>query len=119
MRLALDQSTVSKWLRKLREAKMEERRRRVLELYLQGCTQQEIADKVGLAQSTVSEIIGNMKIHIMKSPPQPSDLWLFTYRLMPSMDPSRLRYPGNLPRRSWRTCTVWLGPTPHAPSTSR
>jgi DNA-directed RNA polymerase specialized sigma24 family protein len=91
--LAVDQSTVSKWLQKIREAKEEGQKRLIMEYYLQCYTHQEIADKIGLARSRVTEIVGNMKFHIEANPPVPSDLWLFTYRLMPKLDTSRLTYP--------------------------
>jgi hypothetical protein len=94
--LAIDQSTVSKWFSRLEEARREEQRKRVLDLYLRGCTQQEIADKIGRKQGTIAEIIGNMKFHIESEPPVPGNLWLYTYRMIPSLGNS-LGYAGNLP----------------------
>jgi len=42
-----------------------------MELYLQCCTQQEIANKIGLTQGRVAQIIKNMQLHIVENPPKP------------------------------------------------
>jgi FixJ family two-component response regulator len=95
--LAVDRTTITKWLQKLREAKREEQERQVMELYLQGYTQRQIAEQVRVSLGKVNQIVHNVKIHILESPPKPSELWLYTYRLMPKMDNSTLTYLGNLP----------------------
>jgi len=44
-----------------------------MEYYLQCCTQKEIANKIGLTQGRVAQIIKNIKFDIVENPPQPSD----------------------------------------------
>jgi predicted transcriptional regulator len=63
--LAVDRTTVSKWLKEKEEIKRKEQERQIMELFLQCYTQDEIADKIGLSQSRISEIIGNVLCEII------------------------------------------------------
>ena len=95
--MAVARTTITEWLKKLREAKEEEQKRLIVEYYLQCYTHKEIANKIGLTRARVTQIVKNVKSDIESNPSVPSELWLYTYKLMPKMDMSTLTYPGNLP----------------------
>ena len=60
-RVGVSASSVYSWTKELREQERQERDAEIARLRDEGMTQQEIADEVGVRQSTVAEIIGNSK----------------------------------------------------------
>jgi predicted HTH domain antitoxin len=95
--LAVARTTITEWLKKIREAKEEELKRLVVEYYLQCYTHGQIANLLGLTRSRITQIVKNVKSDIEANPPFPSDLWLYTYKLMPKLESSTMNFPGNLP----------------------
>jgi DNA modification methylase len=96
--LAVDQSTVSKWLKKPEQAKREAQKTQIMELYLKCHTQREIAEQVGLSLGKVNKIVQNMKSHILQNPQAPVPLPLYTHWLFAKRNPKYgLEYPGATP----------------------
>lgn len=56
-KLGADERTVREWVRTQREEEKTERQRKALDLYLQCFTQQEIAERLGWSQDTISKDI--------------------------------------------------------------
>ncbi|RLI00108.1 hypothetical protein DRO19_00370 [Candidatus Bathyarchaeota archaeon] len=78
---------VSGWLRHVRKELKEELRRKIIDLYLQCYTHEEIAEQVGLERSTITKIVKNFKSEIIHNPPVPESLqfynvWNFQARVM-------------------------------------
>ena len=63
-------STVYRWTRELREQDRQERDVEIQRLREDGLTQQEIADALEIAQSTVAEIIGDSHLRISDKGPE-------------------------------------------------
>ena len=63
-------STVYRWTRELRDDEKQERDSEIQRLRDDGLTQQEIADELGIAQSTVAEIIGDSQMRISDNEPE-------------------------------------------------
>jgi transposase len=55
----------------------EEQKRRIIDLYLQCYTQEEIANKIGESQPTVSRVIQKFKTELLNNPPVPESLQLY------------------------------------------
>jgi len=86
--LAVSTGTLSGWLRDVIQQTREEQKQKIIELYLDARNrQQEIADKVGLSQSRISEIIGKFKIEKTEHPPVPESLQLYNVWCFPRRDP--------------------------------
>lgn len=63
--LSISVRTLRGYLEDIKEKEEEERNQRILDMYLASCTQQEIADDVGLERSTITKeitkLIDNVK----------------------------------------------------------
>jgi len=84
--LAINQGTVSKWLTSEMDEMVKARNERIFDLWLACHTQKNIADKIGLSQPQIAEIIGNMKEHILESPPIPKKIQIYNVWNIPSRD---------------------------------
>ena len=81
--LGVSRQFINKWTDKLREEEDLTRNQQVLDLYLQGLTQEEIAEKLVLTQQGVSQVLINTKKATegkicIPDPPQIGDVWTFT-----------------------------------------
>jgi len=79
--LGVSQQSISNWVGDIKQTKDEERDERIIQLYLVGKTEQEIADEFKLTQPRVQQIINNTinsKIYIPDSL-QFYDVWSFSY----------------------------------------
>jgi hypothetical protein len=84
--LAVSQGTLSNWLKDLINQEKEELKKQIIDLYLQCYTQEEIANKVGISQGRVAQIISKFKTEKINSPPIPESLQLFNIWYFPSRD---------------------------------
>lgn len=96
--LAVHPNTLAIWLQDLKQQERMERDNRILELYLQCKTQEEIGELLNLSQSQVSRAIYafSQNCENAYNPPdlpQIYNLWTF-----PSLSEDQLKYPGQLPK---------------------
>jgi transposase len=55
----------------------EEQKRQIIDLYLQCYRQEEIVNKIGESQPTVSRVIQKFKTELLNNPPVPESLQLY------------------------------------------
>lgn len=85
--LAVGESTISIWLKDLRQKVAQEQKKQIIDLYLQCLTQEEIANKIGLTQGRIAQIIRNFKTEeINKINLIPESLQLFNCWYFPKRD---------------------------------
>lgn len=81
--LAVEESTLSNWLRDLVKEAKEEQKQQITQLYLQCLTHQEISDKIGLSRSRITEIVDKFKTEFSDIVPESLQLfnvWNFSNR---------------------------------------
>jgi len=67
--LAVSITSVSNWVKNVKDKIEEAQKQKIVELYLQCLTQQEIANKIGLTQGRIAQIINNFKDEKINNPP--------------------------------------------------
>ncbi|MCD6240015.1 hypothetical protein J7K27_00635 [Candidatus Bathyarchaeota archaeon] len=88
----------SNWLRHVRKELKEELRRKIIDLYLQCYTHEEIANQLGLSRGRITQIVNNFKSEIINNPPVPESLqfynvWNFQARVMQNFKSEILKQP--------------------------
>jgi len=81
--LAVSEPTLSDWLKDLRQEAKEEQKQQIINLYLQCLTHKEIADKMGLSRSRITEIVDKFKSELSDIVPenlQFFNVWYFPKR---------------------------------------
>jgi len=96
--LAVGKSKVYDWTRNLRDKEREERDIEILELYLQCFSQKEIADKLEIAQRTVSNTLSNFSTNGDFANKIPDDLQLYNIWNIGRLNLDQLKYPGQTPK---------------------
>lgn len=81
--LSVSTSFINKWTSDIRKERVKTRNEEILDLYLEGWTEAEIAKKVTLSRPRVTQILIDVKKGIntqinIPDPPQIGDVWLFT-----------------------------------------
>lgn len=94
--LSVSRSTITNWLSDKVRALKEEREAEILKLFLACYKQQEIAEKLDLTQSRVSQIIKKVKNDISNDLPKPENLKYFNHWSFSRLG-EQLEYPGRTP----------------------
>jgi len=85
--LAVSTGTLSRWLKDIIRQVKEEKRRRIIGLYLEGLPYNEICTKIGVSKSTVSKTVQKFQMKLSEHPPVPESLQLYNVWYFPRRDP--------------------------------
>jgi len=92
--LAIGKTKAYEWTQNLRDKETDEQNAEIIELYLQCCTLEEIAEKFEKTHPTISTIV---KKSIDGKTYIPSNLELYNVWSVGRLDPDQLKYPGQTP----------------------
>ena len=98
--LAVDKSTVSKWLQNVEQIKRKERGEKIMSMYLQCYTHKEIAAQIGIPRRTLTKTVQNLSNQLTNEigPKPPDSLQFSNVWHFPSRDPDLgLKHKGNIP----------------------
>lgn len=108
--LSVTRQSVSNWTKDIRQEAKEKRNIEILELYLQCWTQEEIADKLGITQPSVSNIlIKNEKLCKIYTP---DNLQLYNVWSVGKLGSDQLKYPGQTPLEVVENLVYYYTPPP-------
>ncbi|MEW6624584.1 MAG: DNA methyltransferase [Bacillota bacterium] len=95
--LSVSQPTISNWLKDVVKEVKERQKEEIYNLWLNCRTQEEIAERVGLTQKRISEILTDIRNINSNKLYIPSNLQLYNVWKVFSLDEEQLKYPGQLP----------------------
>lgn len=96
--LSVDVSSISRWVRDLKEKMDDERATKILDMWLAYYTQEEIAGTVGLGQSRVAQILNSIRKLYLQETNTPLSLQTFNIWNFHQCDKQYgMKYPGRIP----------------------
>ena len=96
--LSISERSVRSWTRDQREQEKSERDRKILDMWLKCCTQEEIAEELGIDQATISRFLDDMQNGNASEMHTPIPLKFFDVWNFPSCDKDYgMEYPGRIP----------------------